>query len=327
MKKRKDGRYQKSIVIDGVRKYVYGNSIEDVNEKYYALKYKPQVDNKITLNDWSNSWLNLYKSNIEKATYNMYVLALKHISKIGNLRLIAIKQTDILELLDTIQGHRTKEIVLLTIKQLLETALDNDLILKNVAKKIKLDKVPVKEKMPIPNSMIHKLPFMCYFMCYTGLRREELVPLQYKDIDFENNFILINKAVHFEHNRPIIKSTKNKTSRKVPLLNNIYNTLLEMYLKHNEEDYIFPNAKGEIMTEQSFRKQIEKARKKVGYFTAHQLRHTYACILHKANIPLKEAQYFMGHKDLSVLMNIYTHLDEDDKELARKKLNKKMTSF
>ena len=49
-------------------------------------------------------------------------------------------------------------------------------------------------------------------------------------------------------------------------------------------------------------------------FTYHQLRHTYVCLLHKANIPLKEAQCFTGHKDLAVLLNIYTHLDAEDKQ-------------
>ena len=56
-------------------------------------------------------------------------------------------------------------------------------------------------------------------------------------------------------------------------------------------------------------------------FTYHQLRHTYACFLHKAGIPAKEAQYLTGHKDLKVLLNIYTHLDEEDKQNATEKLN------
>ena len=54
------------------------------------------------------------------------------------------------------------------------------------------------------------------------------------------------------------------------------------------------------MSETSFKRQIDYAnnlvkKHAVNYerFTAHQLRHTYACILHKAGVPLKEAQYFM----------------------------------
>ena len=57
------------------------------------------------------------------------------------------------------------------------------------------------------------------------------------------------------------------------------------------------------------------------YFTYHQLRHTYVCILHKAGVDLKEAQYFTGHKTLQILLDIYTHLDETDKQNAVNKLN------
>ena len=66
---------------------------------------------------------------------------------------------------------------------------------------------------------------------------------------------------------------------------------------------------------------IKKEDIKIIKFTYHQLRHTYVCMLHKAKIPIKEAQYLTGHKTLNVLLNIYTHLDEEDKEDATNKLN------
>ena len=55
-----------------------------------------------------------------------------------------------------------------------------------------------------------------------------------------------------------------------------------------------------MLSETSFKRQIDYTnnlikKNVVNYerFTAHQLRHTYACILHKAGVPIKEAQYFM----------------------------------
>ena len=56
-------------------------------------------------------------------------------------------------------------------------------------------------------------------------------------------------------------------------------------------------------------------------FTYHILRHTFACLLHKANVPLKEAQQMTGHKDVKVLLNIYTHLDKEDISNASNLLN------
>lgn len=56
-------------------------------------------------------------------------------------------------------------------------------------------------------------------------------------------------------------------------------------------------------------------------FTLHQLRHTYVCILHKAGIDIKQAQIWTGHKDVKVLLNIYTHLDAEDDKKSVEKVN------
>lgn len=56
-------------------------------------------------------------------------------------------------------------------------------------------------------------------------------------------------------------------------------------------------------------------------FTYHQLRHTFACLLHKAKIDIKEAQSWTGHRTTQVLLDIYTHLDAQDKEVASQKFN------
>ena len=56
-------------------------------------------------------------------------------------------------------------------------------------------------------------------------------------------------------------------------------------------------------------------------FTPHQLRHTYVCILHKAGIDIKQAQKWTGHRDVKVLLNIYTHLDEQDYKESVDKVN------
>ena len=79
-----------------------------------------------------------------------------------------------------------------------------------------------------------------------------------------------------------------------------------LYKKDQEKEFDTPESVSEFKTI---------------YFTYHQLRHTYACFLHKAGIPVKEAQYFTGHKSLNVLLNIYTHLDNEDKQNAANKLN------
>ena len=193
---------------------------------------------------------------------------------------------------------------------------------------------------------------LLFYLCFIhGLRREEIAPLLYEDIDIDNKTVTINKAVHWEKNKAFVKKTKNEDVRKVPILDIIYNKVKELKEQHKDTDLFVPAVKNQkIMSETSIRRLLEhtlsqinklykqnqidtlksvsdnevdikEANIKTIKFTYHQLRHTYACMLHKAGIPVKEAQYLTGHKTLNVLLNIYTHLDDEDKENATNKLN------
>lgn len=354
---RKDGRLMKRVSINGKIETLYATNPKNLEKKYIEKKhlsnkgiYLNSID--YTVSEWADKWLKLYKNDKEKSTIEMYKSCIKLYIKpsIGNINIKHLKQSDIMQMLSDMEKKkitRRKEIALLTIKQILDSAVQNDLVYRNVAINIKLKKHRAKEKIPLDDNYISIIEkslksnphsFLVYFLIYTGLRREEVVPLQYKDIDFNKKIIHINKAVYFEKNQPTLKTTKNSEFRDVPLLDNLYNLLINN--TYNEKDYIFPNQKGKMMSETTFKrkisyvdnfvkKEIDKTNKdkkenekiKLIHFTAHQLRHTYACILHKAKIPLKEAQYFMGHKDIKMLLNIYTHLDDEDKTNAINLLN------
>ena len=96
--------------------------------------------------------------------------------------------------------------------------------------------MPQKEKYPLSKDIDDKLlassnKYALFFilMRYTGMRKEEIVPITVNDIDLINKTITINKAVTFIHNQPILKSTKNKKSRVVPILDIIYDKVEILY--------------------------------------------------------------------------------------------------
>lgn len=359
---RKDGRLMKRVSVDGKIKTIYSDNPKDLEKQYIEAKHLAHKgiivdDEGITFNQWANKWLNLYKSDKEQATIDMYKTTLRlHINPyIGNMKLKNIKQIDIINILNEMEKKnitRRKEWALLTIKQILQSAIDNELIYKNVATSIKIKKHKSAEKKPLSNKVIDRIKklskndfdmFMILFMIYTGLRREEIVPLQYKDIDLNDKYITINKAVHFNSNQPVIKKNKNEDVRKVPVLDILHDKLKELKNTHKTTDYIFPNKLNNMMSEttlkrkitsvlyrlnEDYKKEHESKNEKFKLteenqirFTYHQLRHTYVCILHKAGVDLKEAQSFTGHKTIQVLLDVYTHLDEEDKTNAINKLN------
>lgn len=363
---RKDGRLMKRVSIDGKIKTLYSDNVKDLEKQYIELKFKSNNgivtnDENMTVSVWADKWIETYKADKEQATVKMYKDTIRLYIKpyIGNIPLKSLKQTDVVNMLNFLTKKgitRRKDIALLTIKQILDKAVDNDYIYKNVAKNIKQAKHIAKEKQMLTNldiSYLQKVAkkdnrcFMVLFMLYTGIRREEVAPILYKDINIENWTLSINKAVHWEKNKPTVKGTKGKTTRKIPILEIIQDTIKEMKLSHKDSELVFPSVKTKkLMSEISIRRALEYTLREINKlynkdqldtqktcqnpnneeiktikFTYHQLRHTYASFLHKAGISIKEAQYLTGHKDVKTLLNIYTHLDEEDKKNATEKLN------
>lgn len=363
---RKDGRLMKRVSVDGKIKTLYSDNVKDLERQYIELKYKSNNgiiinDENMTVSVWADKWLETYKADKEQATVKMYKDTIRLYIKpyIGNIPLKSLKQTDVVNMLNSLAKKgitRRKDFALLTIKQILEKAVDNDYIYKNVAKSIKQTKHIAKEKQMLTNldiSYLQKVAkndnrcFMVLFMLYTGIRREEVAPLLYRDINIEDWTLSINKAVHWEKNKPTVKGTKGKATRKIPILDIIQDKIKEMKLNHKNSELVFPSVKSkQLMSESSIRRALEYTLREINKlynkdqldtqkvcqnqnneeiktikFTYHQLRHTYASFLHKAGISIKEAQYLTGHKDVKTLLNIYTHLDEEDKKNATEKLN------
>ena len=75
------------------------------------------------------------------------------------------------------------------------------------------------------------------------------------------------------------------------------------------------------MTLTAFRRMWNHVVKAVPFsLHPHMLRHSYATMLYNAGIDLKTAQYLMGHTDIKVTANIYTHIENGVTISAAQKL-------
>lgn len=323
MKRRKDGRYATTLTIDGTKHFICGKTINEVNEIKAQLIQGTKV-NKCLFKDVCDMWFETTKSNLQYNTQKMYKLNLKYLTPLYKKPIDKLKIQDIMPIFEVfLQKPRTYNMILLTLNQIFEFAIDENFCNKNIVRKIKPLKKLKVEKKPLSFDEIKLIEYsldleprllISYFLICTGLRREELIPLRYEDIN--KDVIHINKAVYFEHNQPVIKTTKNELSRDVPLLDTLKNKLPP------GDGLIFPNKKGNMMSETTYKRKIAFCSKYLDIpFTGHQLRHTYATMLYNSNVPIKEAQYFLGHKDIRVLLNIYTHLDNEKKKQSFSKIN------
>ncbi|MFC1833237.1 tyrosine-type recombinase/integrase [Thermodesulfobacteriota bacterium] len=136
---------------------------------------------------------------------------------------------------------------------------------------------------------------------YTGMRRGEILRLQWQDVDFKRGKINVvsRDGGH----------TKNYESRSIPM-NGSLRGALKKHPRHLHSPYVFCNAKGEPFkdVDTSFANALKKSG--VPHFRFHDLRHTFASWLVMGGVDIRTVQELLGHKDLRMTMR-YAHLAPD----------------
>lgn len=355
--KRKDGRFQTSIVIAGEKKYLIAKSAEELDNKVTEINYKKlkglsQTFSDITFKQYAEKWFSINISTKEIATQNSVRNRLKHIYKyIGNVKLKNLKRFQIQEIQTSMLQEGYTDITNRTIaecKRILEDAVNNDIIEKNVATGIKARKFAKTERKPLTQyedskviecAKSHKYGLFILLLRYCGLRPEEAVALTIEDVDIKNKLLYINKAASLAQNQPQIKATKNLKNRKVPIPNFLLDNLKKevSYRDENKIKYLFTKEtdKYSMLTKQALKthlntflnvvnQNITDDNKKIK-FTYYQLRHSYCTMLYYAGIKIKKAQELMGHSSADMVYDIYTHLDEE-RENANEQINDYISS-
>jgi integrase len=361
-KRRRDGRFAAYVFMgynpDGTekREYVYAYSEKELEDKLFDLKMHVAkgefVDNdKMTVAEWADIWLKTYKKNKEYKTYQMYDITLRdHIVKeLGHLRLVDLKPFHIQNLInDRYEKGLTKTLknIKQTINQMLEQAVENDLLVKNPAKKVELPSIEKEPKRALTKQEIEliekadltlKERAFVYICMYAGLRRGEALALTKNDI--KDDKIRINKSLVYKNNQPIVKNCPKTDAgfREVPMVDKL-RPVIEAYANSINGIYLFQReTSAGLMTESAFRSMwtciLRKLNKAAGgnykvlaisKITPHMLRHTYSTMLYYAGIDIKMAQYLMGHASIETTLTVYTHLDQQE-SAAIDKLNNYLT--
>jgi len=140
----------------------------------------------------------------------------------------------------------------------------------------------------------------------TGLRVSELVNLKLSDIDLNEDIVRTVGKGSKERVVPIGEFASE--SLKI-YINNYRSSMLKKY----NNDYLFLNNHGNIMTRQGFFKIIKNIAKEKGInkdLSPHTLRHSFASHLLKYGADLRTIQELLGHSDISTTQ-IYTHISNE----------------
>lgn len=195
------------------------------------------------------------------------------------------------------------------------------------------------EDYEIEKELQEQLKVMFILAIFTGLRKGELLALQWSDIDFEENQIHVTKAASMVQGKQIVKSPKTKTSDRIvsipDFLSKRMRELKTEQLRYRlsvgdywqGENWVFIQDNGRMMHygtpahafhDTLLRYNADKPEEEqLPVITFHGLRHTSATLLIAAHQDIKTVQSRLGHAEASTTMNIYAHaLKESDRKAS-----------
>ena len=229
------------------------------------------------------------------------------------------------------------------ISKLLETAVKWNLVKENVARRADpprisphdIDFLDEKEVQALMTAL-QKEPItyrtMITILILTGMRRGELFGLEWKDIDFNNRCIRIERTSQYIGNKTIItKGPKTRSGhREIYISQSLVRVLkkyrawqaqrrLDVGSDWNDTDRLFTQWNGKPMYPDSLTKWFSKflERNNLRKVTLHSLRHTNATIMIAEGTDIRTVSNRLGHAQTSTTLNIYTHaLKSKDEQAA-----------
>lgn len=164
---------------------------------------------------------------------------------------------------------------------------------------------------------------------WSGMRKGELYALTWDCIDFENKNIYIAKSLQRIGGKNIITATKTYESRTIQMPNTTMDQLQE-YKRHcldiSPSSLIFPWTekfiekgikKGVVIANES----IEEDKRQIKAIHLHGLRHSHASYLISKGTNIVLISKRLGHKDVSVTLNTYSHFYPTEEDELIKAIN------
>ena len=157
----------------------------------------------------------------------------------------------------------------------------------------------------------------------TGMRRGELLALQWDDINFTTGEVKISRQVQSVKGKLLISQPKTKSSIRSIILPPALLEVLKKYRQSVNYRWLFPSPVKEDMPRDptSCRKRLSKILEHAGckHVRFHDLRHTFATHAIQYGMDVKTLAVTIGHASVETTLNIYSHVtDEMQKNAAQK---------
>lgn len=352
-------KYKGGFKLEREAKAYLAEQESNINRKTYI---EPQ---KMFLFQYLNNWLDDKKDEISPTTYCGYEVNIRcHINPyIGGIQLQDLKAAHIKDLYKKLKKDREVKVgrgvrkfkglsgtsiqyVHRVLSKALEDAYREETIAKNPAK---LVTPPPKEKFKaefLPANQIREMldkfrddeMFMpVYLSIVLGLRRGEVLGLQWQDIDFDNRIIHIRNNYVMDNGKPTLRGdTKTEMStRDIVITERIIQVLKEHQHKQRKlrmqlgqayrvSNFVCTWSDGQPFNPSHVSRGFSLRMKKYGLpmVRFHDLRHSNAALMISKNVPMKGASDRLGHSTIAITNDLYGHIERSVQEQIAETIDK-----
>ena len=294
-----------------------------------------------------------------RANYNFVVNVIKK-EALGQKRIDKIKVSDAKEWLIKMQqidgrGYSSIHTIRGVVRPAFQMAVDDDLLVKNpfgfqlntvvVNDSVTREAITRQQERDFLEFVKNDKHFCKYYdgiyiLFKTGLRISEFVGLTKKNLDFENSRIIVDHQLQRTRDmKYIIEDTKTESGeRMVPMTPEVKEAFQRILANRKNpkvepmvdgySGFLYLDKNGRPMVALHWEKYFQHIREKYNKIyrvqmpkvTPHVCRHTFCSNMAKSGMNPKTLQYIMGHSDISVTLNVYTHLNYDDAEEEMQKV-------
>jgi len=281
-------------------------------------------DSSITFAEYASHYLDKKKNQVRKSTLLTQESRIRvHIIPyIGDIKLLILKPAHIEQIQSRLLRTKSQSYastIMSTLRHMLANAVDNEIIPKNPALKVKLPRIPKRESSILTPEELSLLLYNAPIRERTiialgglaGLRIGEVFFLRWKDVNLNDGTISINGSYGpYGFTEP--KTETSKTT--IPIIPELITILKEWRLGSPSARWVFPSEKGDMpISNIPWRKNhYYPLLEKVGLskIRFHDLRHTFISILLAKGVNPRDVQSLARHASL-IQTNKYSHEIKD----------------